>query len=85
MITLTDIVFPEPPFEGRLLASWIIFVGLAVELQFVRLLTGFTLKRWVVADLAVNAVSTAAGLLLIPILGLGWGARRLSSSWTEQI
>jgi hypothetical protein len=72
VVTLADIVFPELLFEGRLLAWWIILIGLAVELPFVRLLTGFALKRCVVADLTMNAVSTAAGLLLIPILGLGW-------------
>ena len=72
MIALADIVFPELLFEGRLLAWWVILIGLAIELPFVRLITGFTLKRCVIADLAMNAVSTVAGLLLIPILGLGW-------------
>jgi hypothetical protein len=76
---LGDITFPELLFEGRLLAWWVILLGLAVELPFVRLLAGFDLKRCILADLAMNAASTLLGILLIPILGLGWeiGAYRL--------
>jgi hypothetical protein len=67
-----DIVFPELLFEGRLLAWWIILVGLALELPFVRLVTGFNIKRYITADLAMNAASTLLGIFLIPLLGLGW-------------
>jgi hypothetical protein len=72
MTIVGDIVFPELLFEGRLLAWWIILIGLALELPFVRLITGLPLKKCVLADLAMNAVSTAVGVVLIPVLGLGW-------------
>src|SRR5438552_19060380 len=74
-----DIVFPELLLAGRLLAWWVILVGLAVELPIVRLLTGFNLKRCIIADLAMNTISALVGVVLIPVLGLGWelGGSRL--------
>jgi hypothetical protein len=67
-----DIVWSGLLFEGRPAAWWVIIGGLLVELPFVRLVTGFSLKRCVLADLAMNAVSTVVGLLILPILGFGW-------------
>jgi hypothetical protein len=67
-----DIVWPALLFEGRYLAWWIILVGLVVEFPFVRLLTGFALKKCILADLAMNAASTVVGLFVIPLLGLPW-------------
>ncbi|HEX4639033.1 MAG TPA: hypothetical protein VH170_06065 [Chthoniobacterales bacterium] len=69
---LADIAFPELLLAGRLLAWWIVIVGLAIELPFVRLITGSPIRRCVLADLAMNAVSALVGFVLISILGLGW-------------
>jgi hypothetical protein len=43
-----------------------------VELPFVRFLTGFSWPRAIIANLAMNAASTAVGILLIPISGIAW-------------
>jgi hypothetical protein len=72
LVTLDDIAFPELLLAGRLLAWWIVVIGLAVEFPFVRLITGFPIKRCVLADLAMNAASTLIGFFFISILGLGW-------------
>jgi hypothetical protein len=67
-----DIVWSGLLFEGRAPAWWVIIIGLLLELPFVRLVTRFPLKRCILADLAMNAVSTAIGLFLLPILGFSW-------------
>jgi hypothetical protein len=59
---IADIVFPEVMFERRLLAWWVIAFGLLVQLPFVRLLTGFGLKKCITADLVMNVLSTLPGL-----------------------
>jgi hypothetical protein len=69
---LADIAFPELLLSTRLLAWWIVLIGLAIELPFVRLITGFPIKRCILADLAMNAASTLLGFFLISILGFGW-------------
>jgi hypothetical protein len=69
---LADITFPELLFAARLLAWWVILIGLTIELPFVRLITGFPLKRCIVADLAMNTASTLLGFVLISLLGIGW-------------
>lgn len=43
-----------------------------MELPFVRFLTGFSWPRAIIANLAMNAASTAVGILLIPISGIAW-------------
>jgi len=71
-IVVANVVWPALFLEMRLLSWWIILIGLAVELPFVRLLTGFDWQRAAIADLAMNAASTIIGILLIPIFGLAW-------------
>lgn len=63
-----DVIWPSAILEGRLLTWWAILIGLVVE--------GFALYRWfglspktaVIADVTMNAVSTAVGYIAIP-----WG------------
>lgn len=58
--------------EGRLLAIPIILAGLVIEFFFVRRLTGFNVKRSIVADVTMNAASLLLGIILIPLAGLAW-------------
>jgi len=67
-----DFVWAALFLEGRLLAIPIILAGLIIEYFFVRHLTGFSVKRSIVADVTMNAVSLLLGILLIPLAGLAW-------------
>jgi hypothetical protein len=73
MLTLlADVVWPALFLEGRLLAWWVILIGLAVEWPFVRFLTHFTWKKALIANVAMNAASTIIGVILLPAAGIGW-------------
>jgi len=67
-----DVVWPALFLEERLLSLPAIIVGLIVEVVVLKLL--FAL-RWRLAGwyaLAVNTISAAIGLVLLPIAGLAW-------------
>jgi len=73
MLTLlANVVWPALFLEERLLAWWVILIGLAVEAPFVRFLTGFSWKKTLAADIAMNATSTIIGVVLIPLGGIAW-------------
>ena len=67
-----NVVWPALFLEHRLLAWWIIGIGLVVELFFVRFLTSWTWLRSLGADAAMNAASALLGVFLVPLAGLGW-------------
>lgn len=69
---LADFVWAALVLEGRLLAIPIILIGLVIEYFFVQKLTSFSVKRSVIADVTMNAVSLLLGILLIPLAGLAW-------------
>jgi hypothetical protein len=74
--------YPNPVFanfvwaglilESRLIAIPIILAGLVIEFFFVRRLTGFSVKRSIIADVTMNAASLLLGLILIPLAGFAW-------------
>jgi hypothetical protein len=71
MLTLlADVVWPALFLEMRLLAWWVILIGLLIEWPFVRVLTQFPWKKAFIADAAMNAASTILGIFLLPIVGL---------------
>jgi hypothetical protein len=71
MLTLlADVVWPALFLEMRLLAWWVILIGLLIEWPFVRVLTQFPWKKAFIADAAMNAASTVLGILLLPVVGL---------------
>lgn len=70
--TIADVVWPALFLTGRLMAFWVIGIGLLVELFFVRWLTGFAWGKALLADILMNAASSLLGLLLIPLAGLAW-------------
>ncbi len=67
-----DVVWPALYLEMRLLSSVPIVAGLIVECFVLRYGFGLTWKRAVWVDVVMNAVSTAAGVVLIPIAGIMW-------------
>jgi hypothetical protein len=67
-----DMVWPALFLEQRLLAVPVISAGLLLEYVFVLRITELGTKRSILADLVMNAVSTLAGILLIPIAGIAW-------------
>ncbi|MDQ3800629.1 MAG: hypothetical protein M3384_14365 [Acidobacteriota bacterium] len=73
--------------ESRLIAIPVILAGLIIEYFFVRRLTGFEVKRSIIADLTMNAASLLLGLILIPLAGLVWefSAGVLLYDWNNQI
>jgi hypothetical protein len=70
---LADVVWPALILEQRLLSAIPITAGLLTEWLALRL-GGFGLswKRAAIVDVVMNLVSTAAGVPLIPLLGLAW-------------
>ena len=69
---LANVVWPALILEGRLLTWWAIAAGLAVEFVALRYRLGLTSRVALRADLLMNAVSTAAGVVLIPAAGVAW-------------
>ncbi len=67
-----DFVWAALFLEGRLLAIPIILAGLVIEYFFVQRLTGFSVKRSILADVTMNAASLLLGIALIPLAGLAW-------------
>src|SRR3954451_22715025 len=73
MLTLlADVVWPALLLEGRLLAWWVIAIGLLIEWPFVRFLTDFPWRKSFIVDAAMNAASTVLGIILLPVAGIAW-------------
>ena len=72
LAAIADVVWPALYLETRLFSWWAIGVGLVAEYLFVRWLFQQSIQRSVVATVAANAVSSVAGVLLIPIAGILW-------------
>jgi hypothetical protein len=68
-----DMVWPALMVEQRLLSAIPITSGLIVELLALRF-GGFDLswKKAAIVDVVMNAVSSLAGIVLIPLLGFVW-------------
>lgn len=76
-----DVVWPALYLISRMVTWWSIVLGLVVEYLFVRQLTHFDIKKSILVDLAMNAVSCLAGVILIPLAGVGWESRSLNLSF----
>ena len=70
---IANFVWAALLLEKYMLSVPVIAAGLLIEYFFVRRLTGFGWKR-AAADLAMNAASLCAGIILIPLAGLAWEA-----------
>ena len=67
-----DVVWPALYFEGSLLVWWVIAAGLVMEFPFYYLTADRTFPRSLFALMICNLISTLAGILLIPLLGILW-------------
>ena len=67
--------------ESRLLAIPVILAGLIIEYFFVRRLTGFSVKRSLIADVTMNTVSLLFGIVLIPLVSFAWEISISSLLW----
>lgn len=67
-----DVVWPALYLETRLFSWWAISIGLVAEFFFVKWLFVLPTKRAAFVTTIANAVSSAAGILLIPIAGILW-------------
>jgi hypothetical protein len=67
-----DLIWPAVYLVGEMLAWWSIVTGLVVEYLFVRYLTGFSIRKSFIVDLAINLASSLLGVILIPIAGIIW-------------
>ena len=67
--------------ESRLVAIPVILAGLIIEYFFVQRLTGFSVKRSLIADITMNAVSLLVGIVLIPLVSFGWEISVSSLLW----
>lgn len=70
---LADVVWPALYLEQYLFSVLPISVGLVAEWFFLYFGGfGLTWKRAILVDVVMNTVSSVAGIVLIPILGLLW-------------
>jgi hypothetical protein len=67
-----DLVWPALYLVSRMVTWWSIALGLIVEYLFVRRLTQFGVVKSILVDLSMNAASCLLGIILIPLLGVGW-------------
>jgi hypothetical protein len=72
LAAIADVVWPALYLETRLFSWCAIGVGLIAEYLFVRWLFQQSIRRSAVATVAANAVSSVAGVLLIPVVGILW-------------
>lgn len=72
-ISLADVVWPALYLESRLLSVLPISAGLIAEWLFLYF-GGFGLswKKAITVDVVMNTISSVAGIVLIPTLGLLW-------------
>lgn len=74
LITLpanADIVWPSLYITKGMLSLKIIFLGLIIELLFVKYFTKINWKKAIIITLIMNLITTALGIILIPVSGLG--------------
>lgn len=65
-------VWPALILESRLFSWWAIGLGLLVEFFFIKWLFSLSPKKAALATISANAVSSVAGVILIPMAGIGW-------------
>jgi hypothetical protein len=66
-----DVVWPALFMEMRLLSVWVVVLGLAIE-PVIRYLTRRPWWTSLGITVAINAISTLVGVLLIPLAGIVW-------------
>ena len=72
MCLLADVVWPSLYLSDRLFVWWIIGAGLIVEFYCIHRLTQASAQKSGLMTIAVNAISSAVGIIGIPVSGLVW-------------
>ena len=72
VVAYANVVWPALYLETRLFSWWAIGVGLLIEFFFIKWLFGLSVQRSAIADISANAVSSIAGIILIPLAGIAW-------------
>lgn len=73
-VAAANVIWPAALLTERLLAWWIIGVSLVIEFFFVRAAFRLPMAKAAWATLAANALSAAAGLFVVPFLGILFAA-----------
>lgn len=71
-VAYANVVWPALYLEARLFSWWAIGLGLIIEYFFIKWLFGLSPKRSAIAVVAANIVSSIAGIILIPLVGIAW-------------
>ena len=71
-IAYANVVWPALYLETRLFSWWAISIGLLVEYFFIKWLFTFSTKKTAIATVSANAISSIAGIILIPLAGIAW-------------
>ena len=66
-----DIIWPSLYIAKGMLSIKIILLGLVIETLFVKYFIGLNWKKACLISFSMNLITTAAGMILIPISGLG--------------
>ena len=69
-----NVIWPAAILTERLLAWWVIGVSLVIEFLFVRAAFRLPVAKAAWATLAANGLSAAAGLFVVPFLGILFAA-----------
>jgi hypothetical protein len=71
-VASADVIWPALIFVGHLLSVPAIGIGLAVEILCLRRLLKMSWRTSLLAGVAMNLVSCALGVVLIPLVGIVW-------------
>ncbi len=71
-IAYANVVWPALYLEMRLFSWWAIGIGLSIEFFFIKYFFSLSQKKAAIATLSANAVSSIAGIILIPLAGIAW-------------
>ena len=69
---VADLVWPALYLSTSYWSWWVIVAGLLIELPVVMRAFKMPLRRAIIADLVMNAVSAGVGMLLLALAGVVW-------------
>lgn len=70
--SLADVIWPALLLAARMRSLTPILTGLLLELLILRYIFPLGWKKALIIDLSMNAISSLAGAILIPLAGMAW-------------
>jgi len=67
-----NLIWPALIIETNLLSVWAIAVGLVIEFIVLYFLFNMEVRKAIIVDTSMNAISTLFGIVLIPLAGIVW-------------